>query len=73
MLTPYQLTNHFTGPCEPHTIQQQRELQIEKRQAVFSIDWSTWQELIEAFDVRKSLIPHRLPEETNMSANGWYG
>ncbi|KAH7112133.1 Nse4 C-terminal-domain-containing protein [Dendryphion nanum] len=60
-------------PSEPHTLQEQRERKIEKHQAVFSIDWPTWKSLINAFDIKQPLIPHRFPEETNLAPGGWYG
>lgn len=46
----------------------------ERHQAVFSIDFDTWQELIEVFDIRKPLIPDRTPVAagTQIGAKGWY-
>jgi non-structural maintenance of chromosomes element 4 len=49
-----------------------REQHIEKQQAIFSLDWPTWKTLVEAFDIKEPLIPHRKPEQTNISAGGWY-
>ncbi|KAJ4298280.1 hypothetical protein N0V90_006180 [Kalmusia sp. IMI 367209] len=60
-------------PEVPRTYAQQREQNVEKRQAIFSIDYATWQALIEAFDIKQPLIPHRVSEETNVTAGGWYG
>ncbi|KAF2465696.1 Nse4-domain-containing protein [Lindgomyces ingoldianus] len=60
-------------PSAPHSLQEQRERNVQKHQAVFSIDWPTWKKLIEAFDIKEPLIPHRVAEETNVSAGAWYG
>lgn len=60
-------------PEEPRNLQQQRELHVEKHQAIFSLDWPTWKTLIKAFDIKVPLIPHRVPDETNVTAGGWYG
>ncbi|ORY05159.1 Nse4 C-terminal-domain-containing protein [Clohesyomyces aquaticus] len=59
-------------PCEPHTLQEQREMNLQKHQAVFTMDWPTWKKLIEAFDIKTPLIPHRKPEETTVAAGAWY-
>lgn len=45
-----------------------------RHQAIFSIDYETWQKLIVAYDITESSIPHR--EEANIgvpNAHGWYG
>ncbi|KAF2270188.1 hypothetical protein CC78DRAFT_194720 [Lojkania enalia] len=59
-------------PSAPRSLQEQRQQNVQKHQAIFSIDYQIWKTLIEAFDIREPLIPHRMPEETNVSANGWY-
>jgi hypothetical protein len=60
-------------PAEPHSVQQHREQNVMKHQAVFSLDWPTWKKLIRAFDIKNPLIPHRESEEATVSAKGWYG
>ncbi|OAF99449.1 Nse4-domain-containing protein [Paraphaeosphaeria sporulosa] len=59
---------------EASTADQRREqnVEVQRRQAVFSIDYATWRTLIEAFDIKEPLIPHRAPEQTNIGASGWY-
>ena len=55
------------------TLEQQREARTKKHQAVFAIDYATWEQLIEAFDIREPMIPHREEEQhTQMGARGWY-
>lgn len=54
------------------SLDERREQQVEKRQAIFSIDYATWQALIEAFDIKTPLIPHREAEEVNVTSGGWY-
>ncbi|KAF9737771.1 hypothetical protein PMIN06_007263 [Paraphaeosphaeria minitans] len=59
---------------EASTADQRREqnVEVQRRQAVFSIDYATWHTLIEAFDIQEPLIPHRDPEQTTIGASGWY-
>ncbi|KAL8902941.1 MAG: hypothetical protein Q9207_004264 [Kuettlingeria erythrocarpa] len=45
----------------------------QKHQAVFHLDFDTWEDLIDAFDIRASVIPHRQDEEQpQVNATGWY-
>ena len=47
---------------------------LERHQAVFHLDFETWEDLIEAFDIRESVIPHRESQDAApVSASGWYG
>ncbi|KAI1921329.1 hypothetical protein LOZ64_001611 [Ophidiomyces ophidiicola] len=50
-------------PSKPVTASEARDQGIEKFQAVFSLDFETWRDLIEVFDIKKPLIPHRDEEE----------
>lgn len=55
------------GPIES------RRKGIQKRQAVFSLDFDTWRDLIDVFGIKESMIPHREePGKTNRKG-GWYG
>ena len=46
----------------------------ERHQAVLHLDFDTWEDLIEAFDIQDSLIPHRQEgQEVQIGATGWYG
>jgi hypothetical protein len=49
-----------------------REANIQKNQAVLSIDYTTWKMFIQAFDIKEPLIPHRENEEANVAPGGWY-
>jgi hypothetical protein len=60
-------------PSAPFSLQEQRDKHVQKHQAVFSLDWPTWKKLIDAFDIKEPLIPHRAPEQTALAAGGWYG
>ena len=54
--------------------QQIHDESITKHQAVFHLDHKTWLDIIEAFDIKESIIPHRQSDEvTQLSASGWYG
>lgn len=45
-----------------------------KHQAIFSIDYGTWQDLVDAYKIKEPMIPHRDEEHTppTMGARGWY-
>ncbi|TKX27356.1 non-structural maintenance of chromosome element 4 [Elsinoe australis] len=49
-----------------------RERNSTKHQAVFGIDYATWQQLVQAYEIKESLIPHRDEGERAMGARGWY-
>jgi len=62
---------------EPGTLEEQRQKKTSKHQAIFSLDYATWQSLIEAFDIKEPLIPHRqdeagLAEQVANGQRGWY-
>ena len=61
------------GPINPREVQEQREQNVAQHQAVFSLDWSTWKQLVEAFDIEEPLIPHRVSESATVTERGWYG
>jgi non-structural maintenance of chromosomes element 4 len=44
-----------------------------KHQAIFSMDMKTWREIIETFDIKEPMIPHREVRSTEgPGARGWY-
>ncbi|PKS09384.1 hypothetical protein jhhlp_003999 [Lomentospora prolificans] len=44
-----------------------------KHQAVFSLDMSTWRDIIKTLDIKESMIPHRLDQaKGGPGARGWY-
>ncbi|KAF2993520.1 nuclear protein [Curvularia kusanoi] len=59
------------APAAPRGVSEQRDQGAQKHQAVFSIDYPTWQMFIDAYDIRESLIPHRTQEQDNGGAK-WY-
>ncbi|KAL6705444.1 hypothetical protein ACN47E_006709 [Coniothyrium glycines] len=59
-------------PADPHGVSDQREKNVQKHQAVFSIDYPTWQMFIQAFDIKEPLIPHRQQEVASVASGGWY-
>ncbi|KAI1512110.1 Nse4 domain containing protein [Pyrenophora tritici-repentis] len=59
-------------PAQPRGVSEQREDNVQKHQAVFSLDYPSWQMFIQAFDIRVPLIPHRESEQTSVGSNGWY-
>lgn len=61
-------------PSKARTLTQQREQNVSKHQGVFSLDWPTWLKLIEAYDLKQPLIPHRNDDGgQQVTAHGWYG
>lgn len=66
------VTNLRTVPGQPHGVSDQREKNVQKHQAVFSIDYPTWQMFVEAYDIKTSLIPHREQEQATVGVGGWY-
>ncbi|KAM0795361.1 Nse4 C-terminal-domain-containing protein [Usnea florida] len=44
-----------------------------RHQAVFHLDYETWEDIIETFEIKQSIIPHRQSDEVaQISASGWY-
>ncbi|WEW55949.1 hypothetical protein PRK78_001384 [Emydomyces testavorans] len=50
-------------PSEPALASEAQRKGLQRRQAVFSLDFETWRDLIEVFDIKKPLIPHRREDE----------
>ena len=48
---------------------------MQKHQAIFSLDYQMWQDLIRAFGITRPMIAHRRSDEDDVpvSARGWYG
>ncbi|KAI9804479.1 MAG: hypothetical protein M1825_001378 [Sarcosagium campestre] len=63
-------TLHATKPRKPLEAQAQG---IRKHQAVFALDFSMWQALVESFHIDRPLIPERHRDEAaSVDARGWY-
>lgn len=59
--------------AKPYAPSEARQKGIEKHQAVFSLDFDTWRDLIEVYGIKESIIPHREEEELQSSRpRGWY-
>ncbi|KAL8851164.1 MAG: hypothetical protein Q9221_003884 [Calogaya cf. arnoldii] len=60
-------------PRERRSRDEQQATGTQKHQAVFHLDYDTWEDLIDAFDIKESIIPHRQSEdEAEVNASGWY-
>ncbi|MCJ1247578.1 nuclear protein [Trapelia coarctata] len=47
---------------------------VNRRQAVFHLDYDVWEDAVVTWDIEKSIIPHRgMDEGTQVGVNGWYG
>ncbi|KAJ5182797.1 hypothetical protein N7492_000413 [Penicillium capsulatum] len=55
----------------PHAPSEAQRMGIQKHQAVFSLDFETFHELVEVFNIQDPIIPHR--EETQQTSSTWYG
>ncbi len=58
-----------TAPYPPHEAQAKR---IQKHQAIFSLDFDTWAEIVKEFHIEKCFIPHR-KEDQEGTGQTWYG
>lgn len=64
------LTDIPTDSTEPYAPRVAQEKGIQKHQAVFSLDFDTWKNIVEAFNLEETscIIPHREErEETNQT------
>lgn len=62
-----------SGPAKPRSLEEQRKNNVSKHQAIFSLDYATWQDLVKAYGQREPMIAHRESEQqTQMGARGWY-
>lgn len=60
-------------PAEIPTHEERRSGNLHRHQAVFSIDYGTWQDLIKGFNIREPLIEHREEEAAaQIGQRGWY-
>ncbi|KAJ5649885.1 uncharacterized protein N7484_003608 [Penicillium longicatenatum] len=62
-------TLHTSRPYQPSDAQARG---IQKRQAIFSLDFETWEQLVDVFNITESIIPHR-NESADEAATTWYG
>ncbi|KKK11827.1 hypothetical protein AOCH_003738, partial [Aspergillus ochraceoroseus] len=58
-------------PSKPFAPREAQRRGVQKHQSVFSLDFDTWRELIEVYNIKDSIIPHREEEKDN-TAQGWY-
>ncbi|KAJ6107825.1 hypothetical protein N7523_009148 [Penicillium sp. IBT 18751x] len=58
-------------PAIPYAPSEAQRKKIQKHQAVFSLDFETWRELIDVFEIEDSIIPHR-EEQEEETGRGWH-
>ncbi|MCJ1474019.1 nuclear protein [Lambiella insularis] len=64
-------TLHFFTPRNKEEI---RDQSVSRHQAVFHLDYETWEDIIATFNIKECIIGHRNPDEgAQIGANGWYG
>ncbi|CAG8899745.1 unnamed protein product [Penicillium egyptiacum] len=61
-------TLHAAAPFAPSEAQKKG---VQKHQAVFSLDYETWHEIIDVFNIEESIIPHR-EEKEQETGTSWY-
>ncbi|KAK2875183.1 hypothetical protein FQN49_001700 [Arthroderma sp. PD_2] len=67
------LTCYQKVPSTPMPPSEAREQGIQKHQAIFGLDFDTWTQLIETFDIKDPLIPHRDDEAEGIPSTGrWH-
>ena len=62
----------MTDSAKPYAPSEARRMGIQKHQAVFSLDFDNWRELIEVCGITDSIIPHRDEEPQRSATQGWY-
>ncbi|KAA8647130.1 hypothetical protein EYZ11_008077 [Aspergillus tanneri] len=62
-------TLHSSKPYAPNEAQKKG---VQKHQAIFSLDFKTWQDLVDVYSIKESIIPHREEEQSQNTAQGWY-
>ena len=68
-----ELTNHSLVPAGGGPDSDKRGKGSKKHQAVFSMDFATWQKLIQAYEIKEPLIENRAEHQsTQVGARGWY-
>ena len=69
------LANITPDLTEPASKDEIKEQGIQKHQAVFHLDFPIWEDVVSAFEIKESIIPHRQPTEgtQQLGATGWYG
>jgi hypothetical protein len=69
-----QLLTAIVEATEPRKRNGQNDGNDSKHQAVLAMDMATWKELIEIFNIKEPMIPHREEEgSSHNGARGWYG
>ena len=63
--------NHLTDSAKPYAPSEAQKKGIQKHQAVLSLDYDKWEEIIKEFDITDSIIPDR--DEQEETAGTWYG
>ena len=64
----------ITDSTTASTPQEIKEKGIVKHQAVFHLDFETWEEIVREFGIEACLIPHRESDRgQQVGAKGWYG
>lgn len=59
--------------AKPYAPSEAQEKGIQKHQIIFSLDFDIWQDLIDSFHIKESIIPHRNDEVyQQQSQRGWY-
>ena len=73
-ITSYQehILTRYADATNASSKEELNEQNKQKHQAVFHLDHPTWEDLISAFEIKRSIIPHREPDEEVRDGHaGW--
>ncbi|KAF7136750.1 hypothetical protein CNMCM5793_006219 [Aspergillus hiratsukae] len=59
-------------PSKPYAPSEAQKKGVQKHQAIFSLDFETWRQLIEVYDIKESIIKHRKENPAQSTGGGWY-
>lgn len=60
--------------AKPYPPSEAQEKGIQKHQIIFSLDFDIWNDLIDSFNIKECIIPHRNDEvyQQQNQQRGWY-
>lgn len=67
----WRYTHNSIDSTTPYAPSEAQRKGIQKHQAIFSLDYDTWEQLKDVFNIKECIIPQR--EETEETSRAWYG
>lgn len=73
IIAQFAILTHIADATSPANLKKIKDEGLQKHQAVFHLDFETWEDLVDAYDIKESIIPHRDEDGgTQVNASGWY-